>query len=87
MIGDRLVDSNQIQGMRPLGESELALFKREPQLRQWVLTRPQWPTWNAELRELQQFYRTWMANNGVLANLIAPRHAEFINKWVNVLVN
>ena len=87
VIGDRLADSNQIQGMRPLGSAELALLEREPALRQWVLTHPQWPAWNPELRELQQFYRTWMANNGVLANLIAPRHAEFINKWVNVLVN
>ena len=86
-IGDRLVDSTQIQGVRPLGAEQLALLKREPEFRTWVLTHPQWPQWNAELRQLQQFYVTWTANNGVLTSMIAPRHDDFIKKWINVLVN
>lgn len=87
LVGDRLVDSRQIQGVRPLGEAEAALLNRAPAFRDWVLAHPQWPAFNTELRELQQFYRTWLATNGVLAGLIAPRHDAFISKWVNVLVN
>jgi len=86
LIGDRLVDSRQIQGVRPLAAPDVALLKREPEFRQWVLTHPQWPVFNAELRGLQQFYATWMASNGVLAGLIAPRHEDFIKNWVSVIV-
>ena len=87
LIGDRLIDSKRIQGLRPLGGAEATLLNRAPAFREWVLAHPQWPPFNSELRELQQFYRAWMATNGVLAGMIAPRHDPFINKWVNVLVN
>jgi hypothetical protein len=86
LIGDRLVDSKQIQGVRPLAAPDGQLLQREPEFREWILTHPQWPQWNAELRQLQQFYRTWTGNNGVLADMIRPGHAEFF-KWMSVSVN
>ena len=85
LIGDRLIDSGKVQGVRPLTGASADVLNRAAEFRTWVLTHPQWPVFNDELRRLQQFYVVWTAGNGVLTEMIAPRHADFL-KWVRVIV-
>jgi hypothetical protein len=86
-LSTTLVDTGEIQGVRPLNDAEIALLKRAPEVQQWVLTHPEWPQWNDELRAIQQFYLTWLATNGVIGARITPAHDDFVNKWVYVSVN
>lgn len=82
-----LIDTGEIQGVRPLNEADIVVLKRGPEMQRWVLTHPKWPQWNDELSALQQYYVTWLAHNGVIGARITPAHEAFINKWVNVTVN
>ncbi len=82
-----LEDSGKIQGVQPLSAESVAFLKRSDAFRDWVLSHDSWPQWNAELRELQQYYVTWSQHNGVVVALIEPNHAAFIQRWVNVTVN
>ena len=59
MLTNTLINSGQIQGVQPLSAESAALLQRGDAVRDWVLSHDSWPQWNAELRELQQFYVTW----------------------------
>ncbi len=87
ILSTELEDSGQIQGVRPLNAETAALLNRADAFRGWVLEHEKWPQWNAELQDLQQYYITWSANNGVIVSLIENDHVEFIQRWVNVTVN
>lgn len=84
VLGDTVVDSGQIQGVHPIDPATAQVLQREPELRQWVMTHADWPVDNNELRALQQFYRTWLANNGIIAAIVEPPHRAFFDKWVRV---
>lgn len=85
-LSTRLEDSGQIQGVSPLNADTAALLNRANAFRDWILEHEKWPQWNAELQDLQQYYVSWSANNGVIVSLIERDHVDFM-RWVQTIVN
>lgn len=86
LLSGALEDSKQIQGVHSLDADTIALLKRSNAFRDWILGHETWPQWNEELRDLQQYYVSWSANNGVIVSLIEKDHVEFM-RWTRVMVN
>ena len=71
-----------IQGVRPLSKKETAVYNNKESVEACLGSLSSIPDETTTgVKELKEFYCTWIKLNGVIAEEISPRHKKFFN-WL-----
>ena len=77
------IEGTDIQGVQPVADAaQREALERADEVLKYCLGLRSQPDPNArDTRDMRAFYRAWLAANGAIARVIAPRHADLVI-WV-----